>query len=67
MMAEWTDATPWPWPAPAPGPDLVACPLSVSPGVLAAVSPEIYRLAYERALAAARPGRYEFALGASRN
>lgn len=61
-----TDSTPWPWPAPAAGPRLVVCPLGVAgawgagPGLTAAAG-EIYRLAYERALAAARPSRHALA------
>ena len=63
-----TDSLPWPWPVPAWGPGLVACSM---PTAMTCVGPaamqEIYRLAYERAAAAARPSRYELALVASRN
>jgi hypothetical protein len=49
-------------------PGLVVCPIPVAaPGVSPAAVQEIYRLAYERALAAARPSRYELALAVSRN
>ena len=62
-------ATPWPWSTPTPAPGLVACPLMAAGGMYSepAVLQEIYRLAYERAQAAARPSRYELALRACSN
>src|SRR5205807_7238717 len=63
-----TDSTPWPWSRPAVEPGLVVCPIPVvMPGMFPAEARELYRLAYERALAASRPSRYELALGASSN
>ena len=53
------DATPWPWPIPAAAPVLVACPVASAGGWSAAQ--EMYRLAYERAVASARPSRYAMA------
>lgn len=58
------DATPWPWSAETTAPALVACPFA---GVNAAAAAELYRIAYERARAAARPSRYGLALGALPN
>jgi hypothetical protein len=62
-------ATPWPWTATVTVPGLVACPMPVAMGMFAApaVVQELYRLAYERARAAARPSRYELALHSSPN
>jgi hypothetical protein len=63
------ESTPWPWPVEVAAPSLIVCPIpsAATPGTSPAAAQEIYRLAYERALAAARPGRYELALGAPRN
>jgi hypothetical protein len=49
--------------------DLVAFPLPSPAGILLAPAAyhEIYRLAYERARAAARPSRYEMAMRICRN
>lgn len=59
------DATPWPWPISAAEPGLVACPMAAPGGWSAAQ--EMYRLAYERAMASARPSRYELARHGSMN
>jgi hypothetical protein len=63
-------ATPWPWltASSAAAPGLVACPVALvgfyaAPGVVQ----ELYRVAYERARAAARPSRYELAFHSSPN
>jgi hypothetical protein len=67
FLVEQTDSTPWPWPAPTPSkPDMVVCPVMMLPGFLPAPQ-EIYRLAYERALAASQPSRYELAMAVSPN
>jgi hypothetical protein len=39
----------------------------MAPGAFGVAAVEVYRQAYERALAAARPSRYELSLGASPN
>jgi hypothetical protein len=56
-------ATPWPGTTTVTAPSLVACPMVLAPGLIAAPAAvqELYRLAYERARAAARPSRYELA------
>ena len=69
-VAGSSDATPWPWPWPTPAdaPGLVACPIpGAMPGVFAGAVQVLYRLAYERALADARPSRYTLAGTASPN
>jgi hypothetical protein len=59
-----TDSTPLPWPISATGPALAVCPVSTV--AMTCLSPasvqEIYRLAYEQALAAVRPSVYEMTL-----
>jgi len=65
-----TDSTaqPWPWPTSDVVPGLVVCPIPVvAPGVFPGAAGEIYRVAYERALAAQRPSLYELSLQVSRN
>ncbi|MDR3638560.1 MAG: hypothetical protein P4L84_32445 [Isosphaeraceae bacterium] len=63
-----SDSIPWPWPAQAAEPVLAVCPIPIA---ALSMSPEaareLYRRAYEQALSAARPSRYELALTASRN
>jgi hypothetical protein len=59
------DAMPWPWPIPVAEPGLVACPVAPSGGWSAAQ--EMYLLAYERAVASARPSRYAMARYGSPN
>ena len=67
QKADLLDATPWPWPISAAEPGLVACPIPASaPGGLWAAQ-EMYRLAYERAMASARPTRYALARHGSTN
>jgi len=65
-----TDSTSQPWPSPTPTvvPGLVVCPIPVlALGVFPGAAGEIYRFAYERALAAQRPSLYELSLLVSRN
>jgi hypothetical protein len=67
VQADWL---PWPWPVvtTGPGPELVACPMpGATAGGLPAAAQAIYRLAYERALAAAKPSRYALAASVSTN
>ncbi len=67
--AQQTDLTPSPRPVSVQGPALVVCPapaLSMM-GAFPAGFQEIYRLAYEKALAAARPSFYERLLIATPN
>jgi hypothetical protein len=61
--------TPWPWSTETTAPALVACPFlgMAGRGMTAAGVQELYRIAYERARAAARPTRYSLALSASPN
>lgn len=62
------DSTPWPGTAWTPAPALVCCPVPMS--MMAASTEaiaELYRRAYEAAVLAARPSRYELALFASLN
>jgi hypothetical protein len=66
----WIAAGQWPEPSSTPGvqPGLVVCPIPVAmPGIETRAVEELYRLAYERALAALRPTRYEMALQVSQN
>ncbi len=60
-----SDATPWPWPIRRMEPAMAVCPVG-TPMTPEAMQ-EIYRVAYERALAAARPTVYELASAASAN
>jgi hypothetical protein len=62
-------ATPWPWSSETSAPALLACPMlgMAGVGVTAAAAQELYRIAYERARAAARPSRYGLAVSASPN
>ena len=64
------DAAPWPepWSTAGAQPGLVVCPIPVAvPSVETRAVEELYRLAYERTLAALRPTRYEMALQVSQN
>ena len=55
------DSTPWPGSATAAEPVLAACPIALSAfGVCPAEVQQFYKLAYEAALRAARPSRYEW-------
>lgn len=68
FRAEPLDSTPWPWTAWTPAPALVCCPVPVAAmGVSPTAVADLYRRAYEAALSAARPSRYELALFASLN
>jgi len=59
---------PSPWPTPGVVAGLVVCPIPVvALGVFPGAAGEIYRFAYERALAAQRPSPYELSLQVSRN
>ena len=64
LSNEPSDSTPWPWPwsAAAVQPTLVVCPIpTAGPGAFPGAAEDMYLLAYERALAAERPSRYELA------
>lgn len=57
--------TPWPLSLPAPAmAGLVACPMSPAAALAAQ---DIYRVAYEQAVASTRPGRFEVACRACPN
>ncbi len=59
---------PWPWSTSTEAPALVACPIGAAEATAGAEAlRELYRMAYEQAVASLRPSRYAHASNAGRN